>query len=255
MAINGFDTPDQLTQSAAETAKSEGFTRVGRYVSGGGGWKHLTEAEVAVCKAVGLDLFLIDEATGDAAQFASGRDGGLAAGQRAAVALRALNVPEGTPIFVGVDFDAGQGDVENITNYMAGYKEGVAPYKAGMYADGLIASQVPSEVGDFVPGAGGWEGTKEYLQSGKVAIIQHPPTNMFGLDADPCEILDESVLWKLSGESLAKAPNPAPSSDSNPWPDLKIGQAYLQEKGLYTGQVDGVVGPLTLGAIEKLYGG
>lgn len=215
MAINAFDTPDQLTPASIKDAKADAVIAVGRYISGGGSWKHLTAAEVAACRSMGMKLWLIDEGTGSAAQFAAGEAAGKAAGVQAAIVANAFGVPAGTAIFVGVDYDAGEADVANITNYMKGYKAGCAPYKAGMYADGLIAMKVPTDVGTFVPGAGGWNGTKEYLAAGKnIAIIQHPPVKAYGLDTDPCEVRDTSVLWTPG------APAPAPVEPPEPVPPI-----------------------------------
>jgi glycoside hydrolase-like protein len=215
MSINGFDTPDQLTAKIISDAKNAKHIAAGRYISGGGAWKHLTATEIALCKAANFGLWLIDEGAGNKEQFATGLDGGHKAGSALAKVANQLGVPAGTPSFVGVDYSADQEDVTNIHNYMIGYAASCVPYKAGMYADGLIASQVPTAVGDFVPGALGWPGTVQYLKTGKVALIQHLPTTMFGIDVDPVEILDQSVLWFPGGSNGLPATNTDNSSSSS----------------------------------------
>ena len=248
MPINAFDTPHQLTSAVVSAAMTAGRIAAGRYISSGGSWKHLTTAEVSLCKSTGFGLFLIDEGAGDAAQFATGDVGGQAMGTAAAKAAAALGVPAGTPIFIGVDFAADEDAIPDITSYKNGYAKGCAPYVPGMYADGLIASAVATDVGDFVPGASAWPGTRDYLKSGKIALIQHPPVRMFGIDIDPVEVVDSSVLW-FPGKA-AFPPTPV-----SVMPDLKAAQAELQAKGLYDGALDGVWGSRTESAFVRFYSG
>lgn len=244
MTINAFDTPEQLTVAVVSAAKAAGRIAAGRYISGGGTWKHLTLEEIDVCKANGFGLWLIDEGAGDAGQFAGGKIAGSKAGAQAAKIARSLGVPDGTPIFVGIDFDADEDDVSDIASYMTGYKSSCGPYKAGMYADGLIASAVPSDCGDFVPGASGWPGTAEYIASGKVALIQHPPVKAFGIDTDPVEIIDPSVLWFPGGAVSQPSKQAIPSLRMPPLSQL---QAILEV------EPDGVWGPVTENAIATYY--
>jgi len=270
--MKGFDTPDQLTSTALDLATADGQKAVGRYISGGGQWKHLTAAEVRLCEAKGFALWFIDEGTGDAAQFASGEAGGLAAGKKAAQAAIALGAPEGIPIYVGVDFDAGARDVSNIAAYMRGYKAGCAPFKAGMYADGYVASAVPTDVGDFMPGASGWQDSADYINSGNVAILQHPPTKMFGLDIDPCDVLDESVLWRVGAAATSAPVAPAappppltpptvPSRPTSPFvppstiphPDVDIMPPLEVFQTSIGVEPDGIYGPQTDAALTHVF--
>ena len=242
----GFDADTQLTQATAARFVAAGYVAAGRYL------KNLTMTEVAACAQAGLKLWLIDEGYGDAVVFARGTAGGLADGGKAKDRADALDAPPGSVIFFAIDYDAGQGDVANIKAYYGGYAAACAPYRAGMYADGLIASQVPTPVGDYLPGASGWAGTKDYIASGKVALLQHPPATVLGLDVDPVDILDESVLWDPATNVVptpapAPTPEPAPPDDTDPMPDLKVAQAYLGVTA------DGVYGPITAAAFEDYY--
>lgn len=271
MTINAFDTPDQLTAAVIGAAKAAGRVAAGRYISGGGAWKHLTALEVALCKSMDFGLFLIDEGAGDAGQFATGEAGGQAAGAVAAKVAVAMGVPSKTPIFVGVDFAADEEDIPDITAYMNGYTKGCrTALVALMYADGLIASQVPTPGGDFVPGASGWPGTPAYLKSGKVALIQHPPVQAFGIDTDPVEVVDRSVIWfpgsiagiPASQVIVVQPPPPTqptippvmsgdvPTARDRMVACVKALQTELAAQGYYSGPIDGDPGNGTVKALQ-----
>lgn len=257
MAINGFDADMLPSKSQIMRAMTAGYIAMGVYFTKNAIYEGMPDF-IANCTALGFKMWLIDEGAGSTAVFARGAAGGNADGKRAAQMAQNLGVPAGTPIFFGIDFDAQQSDVANIRDYLTGYQGACLPYKAGMYADGLVAAQVPTAVGDYVPGASGWAGTAAYLKSGKVALIQHPPSAFLGMDADPVEIVDESVLW-APGQKITEptAPSsllgnegtqPTPVTEStNPMPDLKTAQAFL---GI---TVDGIFGPQTAAAIAAYY--
>jgi hypothetical protein len=246
MTINAFDMTSQLTGTIIREAQAAGMTACGRYISGGGDWKHLTQAEVTLCAADKFSLWLIDEGTGSLTQFEGGETAGAEAGKAAAAVATAFGAPGGTPIFVGVDFAADASAVPAIKAYMSGYQRGCLPYRAGLYADGLVASAVPSAVGDFVPGASGWPGTAAYLTSGKVALIQHMSVTQFGVSIDQVELIDPGVLWSPGGIAVP-VPTPTPTPVVNPMPALSAAQAFLGAT------VDGIWGPQTAAAFEAYY--
>lgn len=254
MTISGFDADTLLTEAQMTRVMSAGYTAMGVYFTKSAIFSGMP-AFVQLCAKHGFRLWLIDEGMGNAAVFARGNAGGQADGRHAASMARDLGVPAGTPIFFAIDYAAGESDVANISAYYAGYKQACAPYKAGMYADGAIASAITTDVGDYVPGASGWPGTAEYLKSGKVALIQHPPGPFFGMDADPVEIIDESVLWApsavatpvVSGPVVATTPITPVSVALPPLGPLVTVQQFL---GI---TADGVYGPETAAAIEHYY--
>ena len=271
MTINAWDAMTPPTLAQMKRGQAAGYIAAGIYFT-----KPQLRAELpavfANCAATGFKVWLIDEGMGNAAVFARGEAGGFSDGTRASTIATMLDIPKDVPIYFAIDYDAGQSDVANIKAYLAGYQQGAMPHPVGMYADGLIASECPTAVGDYVPGASGWNGTAEYLKSGKVAIIQHPPSTFFGLDADPCEVIDQSVLWQPMGASNVTAgATPAPqqavaqgqppqpinqppplhltSSIADLMPDLKDVQAALGVT------VDGLYGPETAAAIQRYYQG
>lgn len=247
--LSGFDADTLLTEAQMTRVMSAGYSAMGVYFTKSAIFPGMS-AFIGLCAKHGFRMWLIDEGMGNAAVFAHGSAGGRIDGQRAAGIAKRLGVPTGTPIYFAIDYAAGEADIPNISAYYAGYKEGCVGYKVGMYADGLIASAVPTDVGDYVPGASGWPGTAEYLKSGKVALIQHPPAAFFGMDADPVEIIDESVLWSPSAVA-------APVVATTPIIPISVALfsppsviAWQQHLGI---TADGIYGPETAAAIEHYY--
>ena len=249
--LSGFDADTLLTEAQMMRVMSAGYSAMGVYFTKSAIFPGMS-AFIGLCAKHGFRMWLIDEGMGNAAVFARGEVGGRIDGQRSAGIAKRLGVPTGTPIYFAVDYAAGEADVPNISAYYAGYKEGCVGYKVGMYADGLIASAVQTDVGDYVPGASGWPGTAEYLKSGKVALIQHPPAAFFGMDADPVEIVDESVLWAPTAATIAQ-----PVVMTTPITPISVAPAPLGP--LTTVQqflgitADGIYGPETAAAIEHYY--
>lgn len=249
---NGFDTPSALLPSYISQVMARGYIAAGRYISGGGAWKHLLASEVASCAGAGFGLWLIDEGSGDLAQFRTGETGGFNDGKKASGVATLLGVPAGTPIFVGVDYAAQASDVAYIRTYMSGYQSGCMPYRAGLYADGAVASAVPTAVGDFVPGASSWPGTAAYLTSGKVALVQHPTTLLLGMSVDLVDIVDQSVLW-FPGKNVA-APVTAPPVSSKTQTPVADATTTLEAWQTFLGvTADGIYGPETAAAFEAYF--
>ena len=247
--LSGFDADTLLTEAQMMRVMSAGYSAMGVYFTKTAIFSGMP-AFIQLCAKHGFKLWLIDEGAGSAAVFDRGTAGGQNDGKRAANTAKNLGAPPGTPIYFAVDYAAGEADVANISAYYSGYKQACAPYRAGMYADGLIASAVPTDVGDYVPGASGWPGTAEYIKSGKVALIQHPPAAFFGMDADPVEIVDESVLW---APAAATAPvvvtTPITPVSVAPFSPPSLIQ-WQQHLGI---TADGIYGPETAAAIEHYY--
>jgi hypothetical protein len=246
--LKGFDTDRVMSDAFVRRAVAAGYGAAGRYL------KNLTSSEIASCAKYGMRLWLIDEGAGDAAVFGRGVAGGQADGAAAKARAAVLNVPAGIPIYFAVDFDAGAADVDGVGRYLNGYVAACAPYRVGMYADGLIASAVPTEVGDYLPAASGWQGSKDYINSGKVALLQHVPEALLGLDADPVDVLDEGVLWLPGPDHIRTQPAggvvtvpPAAPPASFAMPDLRVLQGFLGVAA------DGIWGPVTAAAVARYY--
>jgi hypothetical protein len=246
MTVNAFDAYSPSNADEMKRALAAGYVAQGVYFT-----KPNLQADLpaffAACAASGFKCWLIDEITGSAAVFAGKATQGMVDGQNAARLAEKYGAPPGTSIFFAVDFAAQQSDVANIQAYFTAYKGACAPYVARMYADGLVSEAVEPNGGWYIPAATGWPGYAAAIAAGKAAIVQEPPASFFGLDADPCTVYDESVLWQPAGADPVVVPPPVVTPTANPMPDLKTMQSYLGVTA------DGIWGPTTAAALEKYY--
>jgi Domain of unknown function (DUF1906) len=235
VVLEGFDTDTNLTEDIIVTAVAAGQGRFGRYL------KNLTATEVVLCAKHGAGLWLIAEGMGDLATMEQGASRGQTDGAAAAKMATALGVPEGTMIFAAVDFGAiGMTQIEEVDTYMGGFAIGCAPYQRGIYGDGDVLSSLTAK--GYVAGADGWPGTGALLAnpSPNIALVQHAPTQMFGIEVDPVDVLDESVLW------FPQAPAPVVAAVPAVLPASKTAlQAAL---GIKT---DGIWGPVSEAALDS----
>lgn len=246
----GFDTDTILTERVIIAAKAAGIVAIGRYA------KNAQRSEIDLCAKYKMGLFWIAEGMGDAKTMTLGHEGGAALAVRTKKQLDALGVPDTVVVYTAVDYDAGEPDVPAISNHKLGFAEGMAPRRIDLYADGAILTPLSNGRG-FVAGAGGWKGTSAFLETGRAALIQHVPTTMFGVDADPVDILDESVIWYPGGDAenadsipaQQRRPVPTPAPLSAIQPSLSDTQTALQALGHYKGRVDGQWGPRTAEAV------
>jgi Domain of unknown function (DUF1906) len=191
--MHGFDTDSPLSSAQVQQAVVAGYGCVGRYI------KNLTTAEVGRVHGGGMGLWLIDETSGNWSYFSGGTASGTQRGKIAKAAAIALGYPSGQWIANAVDFDADEDQVATIDEFMVAYQAAIAPYRLLTYGSGLIeSSALPPGAKAYLACAGGWEGTRGYDAS-KAAIVQHLPATLFGLDVDPCDINDESILWLPTG--------------------------------------------------------
>ena len=237
--LRGFDTDTVLTESIIVAAIAADMGRFGRYL------KNLTIGEVALCAKHGAALWLIAEGEGDLSTMEQGTPRGRSDGVAAAAqTIKLGGVPESVPIFAAVDFGAvGMTQIDDIVAYMVGFEEGCAPNALGVYGDGDVLMSLPSAKG-YVAGADGWPGTAALLANppANIALVQHTTVTMFGINIDPADILDESVLWYPI--TVAQVPEP-----STPLPASKRAlQAALNEAGASL-QVDGIWGALSEAAL------
>ena len=238
MTINAADLDSPITQAYIDAAKAAGHIAAGQYL------KHMSPAVVALAAKNEFGIWLIDEGWGNAAVFARGAAGGALDGRAAAAKMQALGAPEGTVVYFAIDYGAGASDLPAIQAYYTAYALAAATYHVGMYADGFIASNVSTPVGDYLPGASGWPGYAAYAAGSHVAILQHAEGTLFGYDVDPCEVRDTSVLWFPKAAAAAAVVAPTPQSVL---PSLGLAQIELGVAA------DGVWGPETAEAFARHY--
>lgn len=243
---NGFDCDVHLSGLLVQDAKAGGIVAIGRYL------KNLLPSEVAYCKQYGMGLWLIYEGMGDAATMSGGYARGLSDGHIAARQANLIGAPTSVPIAAAVDFGAETADLSDIDAYMSGFAVGIAPRGLMVYGDGdVLTSHLPAGTKAYVAGAGGWPGTHGFLAVNKSpALVQHPPATLFGIDTDPCDVNDMTVIWFPAGQApVVVVPSQAPATP----PAVSVMPALKDLQAAVGVTADGVWGPVTAEAVASYY--
>lgn len=231
----GFDADVHLTDELVEQAIAAGDIGAGLYT------KVVDANDIAIAARHRFGLWFIYEGMGDLETMEQGAARGQSDGARAAAVLKALGVPETVPIFAAADFGAiGSTQIADVDQYMSGFAQGCAPYPQGNYGDGDVITSLPNSPG-YVAGADGWSGTEALLANlpAHVALIQHAPVDAFGISIDPCDIVNDKVLWFPAGAAQTTAPVVIPTAEQM--------QAALGVT------VDGEWGPASQAALAAYY--
>lgn len=137
--------------------------------------KGMTKAEVLALASLGIKIVSVYETTANRALQ------GAEAGQEdmaAAIDLAAsLGQPQGSPIFLAVDFDATLAQINGpITSYFQGAnKEAVGECLVASYGNGLTCKTLKGKLlaqYTWVAGGKGMQGTRDYLATGAWDIQQ-----------------------------------------------------------------------------------
>lgn len=241
--IKGFDTDSHLTREVITEALAAGDRAAGRYL------KNLTPDEVQLCKELGFGLWLIDEKMGDWAYFQN--TSGHAAGTAAAQAALALGAPAGSWIANAVDFDASATQIPVIDSFMLAYEKGLDELgmKLLVYGSGLVETEaLPEGAKAYLACAGGWAGTRSYPKQ-TAALVQHLPATKYGLDVDPCDIQDESIIWWPAGAKPQENEAQVVPPTEVPFVMPKLSD---MQRATFTNP-DGLWGPLTARALANYY--
>lgn len=168
-AATGCDCATILTAAKAATLKNNGYTYVGRYLTGtigGGISKALSAQEANIILKAGLQIFPIFETSGYYIDYFSSSQGNEDAREAMDAAYR-VGIPCGTIIYFAVDFDAYDYQVtDTIVPYFRAIRSRFAsygnPYRIGVYGARNICLRVAeagisvnSFVGDMSTGYSG----------------------------------------------------------------------------------------------------
>lgn len=149
---NACDCATILNQERAELLVENGYTIVGRYLtgtvkttSGTRVSKALTHTEIQAITNAGLKIFAIYQ-DGGAAPTYFNYEQGFSDASKAVAAAIALNIPYGEIIYFAVDYDFNEvGCEENIIPHFQGIakymNETIADYKIGIYGSRIYVPQ------------------------------------------------------------------------------------------------------------------
>lgn len=137
------DCSTSITSETAKTIKSNGYTVVGRYLTG----KYaLSPSELSIIINSGLNVFPIFETGGFELQYFN-KYQGIEDARIATKAAKELGFQENTIIYFGVDFDVLNDEVTtNIIPYFEGINNEFSkigrPYKIGIYAPRNVCTRI-----------------------------------------------------------------------------------------------------------------
>lgn len=262
--LRAFDCAQPVTLGVIQRAKANGYVAVGRYLGTPGSGKLLTPGEARLLSDAGLMIFSYFERT--AGRPLLGAKAGAADAALACAQAAAVGQPEGSGICFALDTDADMDDrsvAGAVLDYFATAKETIeGRYRIGVYGDGEACAAL-STAGlveyEILAGAMGWQGSRAYktgeLWEGMQYPASAPRANPLGIDMDPVDLLSFEAVgaWSLA----ASTPEPPPPA-AKPTPAEIVAaarslQQMMRDAGLYTGAIDGQIGPQSSAAAMRAY--
>ena len=265
------------TYGKGPALKAAGVTDVIRYIAAGlvSNEKVIKPAEARYLAEQGIGLGLVYEI--------GGRPSGAGVGQRdgnfAAAYAKTVGAPRDAVIWYTVDFDASSIDYPGIAAAFKAFKRACAPdYRTGCYASGYISDRLAADGlidnvstdapmdstgGDsliWLTDSLGFRGTRASVAGQRYIMLQGLPTTVAGLDADINKLHPGILRPDLShaGTFIPFADPQDPRVVSDPasvegsveWTQTMLNKHAPGYAGALL-DVDGVLGPMTLKAIES----
>lgn len=255
-----FDTNHDVTNKLPQL-KAAGIETVIRYIGATGSEKYIKPAEAKAIAAAGLKLALVFEVWGGSDDFAHddiNAKMGAAHGAFARDYVGTLGTPAEAVIYAAIDNDVSNNQLQNLVlPYFAAFKAALAgSYQLGAYGCGVVCEGCLNAgyiTKAWLSNAMGWNGSRSFLASGRATLVQHLPANTAGLDTDPDDAVHEGDdigdFVPFADDVGPAAGEPTTGTMTVPPHDARWLQATLQQAGLYTGKIDGDVGPETIKAM------
>lgn len=262
----GFDSASTVTQGALDQARDAGVEFVCQYL------KWLTPEVVRRISDAGFKIVSVFETT--AKEALEGPDAGTADGYHALEQMRALGQPEGTAVYVAVDFgeEAVQDDV--VASYLTNFRDELkGAYKMGVYGEGAVLQMaLDRHLADYTWEAGGaaMRGSQAFTNP---TIQQDVGDKLnlnlgIGVDSDHTEV-DDYGGWSLASAAQPEQPvqqapavvepvPPVPQSPPGPDnagrpPGPRALQTFLRGRGDYHSPIDGRFGPQSQTALHNYF--
>lgn len=170
--ILGYDTEESAVL-ILERLKAAGVGFACRYLASSR--KGMTKEEVQALASIGVKIVSVYETTENRAL--EGADAGTEDMANAIDLAAALGQPQGSDIFLAVDFDASQAQIAGpITDYFtAAAKEAMGECAVSVYGNGLTCQWLKGKLlakHTWVAGGKGMQGTRAFLATGRWDIQQ-----------------------------------------------------------------------------------
>lgn len=263
--LRAFDCAQPVTLGVIARAKANGYLAVGRYLGTPGSGKLLSPGEARSLSEAGLMIFSYFERT--AGRPLLGEKAGAADAALAVAQAAAVGQPEGSGICFALDTDADMDDrsiAGAVTGYFTAARAAIeGRYRIGVYGDGeACAVLAAAGLADYeiLAGAMGWQGSRLYrtgkLWEGMQYPASGPRENPLGIDMDPVDLVSFDAIgaWTLAGQPPATPAAPVTSVTAAEAIEAACElQRRLKELGLYTGAIDGQIGPKSSAAAMRAY--
>lgn len=147
---SAMDTSKQLTLSDIQTLKANGYSTIGRYLTGSVGVgadrrdKYLTRTEINNITANGMNVFPIYQDGGWSLDYFTASQGAHDA-QVARQTAHRLGFPEGTIIYFAADLDVEDGNIAGtVMPYIKAVNDNLSGYKVGIYGTRNVCAHASS---------------------------------------------------------------------------------------------------------------
>ena len=135
------DTSFIINQDNIKYLKSEGYSIIGRYISGtvSNRSKALTPGEINLLRNNNFEIFLIfQEGASNKLDYFKDSSAGERDGNKININMKLLNIPENNVVFVAIDCDMYEDDfIKYIVPYMEKINQTVKKYRIGVYCSRL----------------------------------------------------------------------------------------------------------------------
>ena len=166
--------------------KTKGVTAVGRYyrLATHPTWK-LTKSEAEELSKAGINIFVVFEDYGKAADFNLSKHQGQIDGVEALKQAQAVGQPPGSAIYFAVEgLPSGytHEDLPGIRDYFSGVASAVGgKYALGVYSDGIVCKTLLDEgicAKAWLSASMGFEGSRDFQRSNRWSIWQKTPIDV-----------------------------------------------------------------------------
>lgn len=248
MSVEGVDFSVRHTPERLDCLRDRNVKFAARYISGGGGWKRASRAELDELAGRGIAVVSVHQArntqVGDFTLPYAARD----AVSTVAAAI-ALGQPAGTTIYFAVDYNAPDRDMPVLRDYLVRARNILADsgYHIGVYGHYGVIDAMRQHV-PFLWQTYAWSGGAVHTDA---HLLQyHNGANLCGGTNGRDRAFAYPGWWSPAGPVTVdlNPPEPEVAGDAMTVAEL---QAALNRLGMRAGAVDGQAGPATRLAISR----
>ncbi|QTH44978.1 DUF1906 domain-containing protein [Cohnella sp. LGH] len=192
-ALFGIDCAVPLTAAKAKALAAEGVKFAVRYlVPASYAWKRLLKSEADAIQTAGLRLASVFQLGEDRPK--GGGANGKADGKAALAEAKSIGQPEGSAIFMAVDYDAPENDYDKIEAYLRAAQAELPGYHVGVYGHySVIEEMARRSACRYFWQTYAWSGGRK---SSRADLWQYKNNvTMAGHTVDYNECYDDSIFW------------------------------------------------------------